>query len=109
MADNPYWDGKIHKAVKFGDSFDPRTRRWLSIRNKPPVAEGQITILAAGNPSGRVHNRLMSQEQVHRLSIDNQKCVEFFEGRHPYALLADQFEVVWLVRNRPIPIFAYDL
>ena len=25
MADNPYWDGKIHKAVKFGDSFDSRT------------------------------------------------------------------------------------
>jgi hypothetical protein len=25
MADNPYWDGKVHKAVKFGDSFDPGT------------------------------------------------------------------------------------
>jgi hypothetical protein len=25
MADNPYWDGKIHKAVKFGDPFDSRT------------------------------------------------------------------------------------
>jgi hypothetical protein len=25
MADNPYWDGKVHKAVKFGDSCDPRT------------------------------------------------------------------------------------
>ena len=25
MAHNPYWDGKVHKAVKFGDSFDPRT------------------------------------------------------------------------------------
>jgi hypothetical protein len=22
---NPYWDGKVHKAVKFGDSFDPHT------------------------------------------------------------------------------------
>jgi hypothetical protein len=22
---NPYWDGKVHKAVKFGDSFDSRT------------------------------------------------------------------------------------
>jgi hypothetical protein len=22
---NPYWDGKVHKAVKFGDPFDPRT------------------------------------------------------------------------------------
>ena len=21
----PYWDGKVHKAVKFGDPFDPRT------------------------------------------------------------------------------------
>jgi hypothetical protein len=25
MTDNPYWDGKIHKAVKFGDPFDSRT------------------------------------------------------------------------------------
>lgn len=25
MADNPYWDGKVHKAVKFGDPFDSRT------------------------------------------------------------------------------------
>lgn len=25
MADNPYWDGKVHKAAKFGDSFDWRT------------------------------------------------------------------------------------
>jgi hypothetical protein len=25
MAHDPYWDGKIHKAVKFGDPFDPRT------------------------------------------------------------------------------------
>jgi hypothetical protein len=25
MADNPYWDGKVHKAVKFGDSFDSQT------------------------------------------------------------------------------------
>jgi hypothetical protein len=25
MADNPYWDGKIHKAVKFGDPFDLRS------------------------------------------------------------------------------------
>lgn len=25
MADNPYWDGKIHKPVKFGDGFGPRT------------------------------------------------------------------------------------
>jgi hypothetical protein len=24
MAD-PYWDGKVHKAVKFGDLFDTRT------------------------------------------------------------------------------------
>ena len=25
MADNPYWDGKIHKAVQVGDRFDSRT------------------------------------------------------------------------------------
>jgi hypothetical protein len=25
MARNPNWDGKIHKAVKFGDSFDTLT------------------------------------------------------------------------------------
>ena len=25
MAKNSYWDGKVHKAVKFGDPFDPRT------------------------------------------------------------------------------------
>ena len=25
MADNPYWDGKVHKAVKFGDPLDSRT------------------------------------------------------------------------------------
>lgn len=25
MADNPYWDGEVHKAVKFGDPFDTRT------------------------------------------------------------------------------------
>ena len=25
MGKNPYWDGKVHKAVKFGDPFDPRT------------------------------------------------------------------------------------
>jgi hypothetical protein len=25
MANNPYWDGKVHKAVKFGDPFDSRT------------------------------------------------------------------------------------
>jgi hypothetical protein len=25
MIDNPYWDGKVHKAVKFGDPFDSRT------------------------------------------------------------------------------------
>ena len=25
VADNPYWDGKIHKTVKFGDPFDSRT------------------------------------------------------------------------------------
>jgi hypothetical protein len=25
MAKNPYWDGKVHKAVKFGDPFDSRT------------------------------------------------------------------------------------
>jgi hypothetical protein len=24
MVENPYWEGKVHKAVKFGDSFDPR-------------------------------------------------------------------------------------
>jgi hypothetical protein len=22
---NPYWDGKVHKPVKFGESFDPQT------------------------------------------------------------------------------------
>jgi hypothetical protein len=22
---NSYWDGKVHKPVKFGDSFDPKT------------------------------------------------------------------------------------
>jgi hypothetical protein len=22
---NPHWDGKVHKAVKFGDRFDSRT------------------------------------------------------------------------------------
>ena len=25
MADNPYWDGKVHKPVKLGDPFDSRT------------------------------------------------------------------------------------
>jgi hypothetical protein len=25
MADNPYWDGKVHKAVKFGDPFNSPT------------------------------------------------------------------------------------
>jgi hypothetical protein len=25
MADNPHWDGKVHKAVKFGGRFDSRT------------------------------------------------------------------------------------
>jgi hypothetical protein len=25
MADSLYWDGKIHKPVKFGDPFDPHT------------------------------------------------------------------------------------
>ena len=25
MAKNPYWDGQVHKAVKFGDRFDSRT------------------------------------------------------------------------------------
>lgn len=25
MAAKPYWDGKIHKPVKFSDPFDPRT------------------------------------------------------------------------------------
>ena len=25
MAKKQYWDGKVHKAVKFGDRFDPRT------------------------------------------------------------------------------------
>ena len=24
-GENPYWDGKVHKAVKFGDPFDSRT------------------------------------------------------------------------------------
>lgn len=24
MADNPYWDGKIRKRVRFGDPLDPR-------------------------------------------------------------------------------------
>jgi hypothetical protein len=22
---NPFWDGKVHKAVQFGHPFDPRT------------------------------------------------------------------------------------
>jgi hypothetical protein len=25
MENNPYWVGKVHKAVKFGDPFDPHT------------------------------------------------------------------------------------
>lgn len=25
MADNPYWDGKVHKPLKFGQPFDPLT------------------------------------------------------------------------------------
>lgn len=25
MVENPYWDGKVHKAVKFGDPFDRRS------------------------------------------------------------------------------------
>jgi hypothetical protein len=25
MAHNPYWDSKVHKAVKFGDACDSRT------------------------------------------------------------------------------------
>jgi len=25
MAHNPYWDGKVHKAVKFGHRIDSRT------------------------------------------------------------------------------------
>jgi hypothetical protein len=25
MPDAPQWDGKLHKSVKFGDSFDPRS------------------------------------------------------------------------------------
>jgi len=25
MANNPDWDGKVHKAVKFGDAVDCRT------------------------------------------------------------------------------------
>jgi hypothetical protein len=25
MADNPYWGGKVHKTVKLGGSFDPRS------------------------------------------------------------------------------------
>ena len=34
MADNLYWEGKVHKPMKFGDSFDPRTveGRWKAAR-----------------------------------------------------------------------------
>jgi hypothetical protein len=31
---NPYWDGKVDKAVKFGDPFNPRTAEERKKRRK---------------------------------------------------------------------------
>jgi hypothetical protein len=54
MANNPYWDGKVHKAVKFGDRFDSRTvegrkramRRAIQARR----AKAEIELLREGDP-----------------------------------------------------------
>jgi hypothetical protein len=49
MARHPYWDGKAHKAVKFGDSFDPRTveRRKRAMRRTIQArrAKAEIEVL----------------------------------------------------------------
>jgi hypothetical protein len=54
VADNPYWDGKIHKAVKFGDRFDSRT---VEGRRKAAVIVAHVRRAKAGLEALRVEER----------------------------------------------------
>jgi hypothetical protein len=52
---NPYWDGKVHKAVKFGDRFDPRTvegrKRAMRRAIQARLAKAEIETLRAEEQS----------------------------------------------------------
>jgi hypothetical protein len=59
MTKNPYWDGKVHKAVKFGDRFDSRTEREEKERHdvQPrPVGQRQRSKLYETSDPGRSGN-----------------------------------------------------
>jgi hypothetical protein len=48
---NPYWDGKVDKAVKLGDPFNPRTvegrKRWRKEVESLRVEERSWSFLGA--------------------------------------------------------------
>jgi hypothetical protein len=57
MADNLYGDGKVHKAVKFGDRFDSRT---LEGRKKAAVRAAHARRAKAELEALRVEERSWS-------------------------------------------------
>jgi hypothetical protein len=52
---NPYWDGKVHKPVKFGDSFDPQTvegrKRASRLAGRARRAKAELEALRAEEQS----------------------------------------------------------
>jgi hypothetical protein len=57
MAENPYWDGKVHEAVKFGDSFNPRT---VEDKKKAAVRAAHVRRAIAELEALRVEERSWS-------------------------------------------------
>jgi hypothetical protein len=51
---NPYWDGKVHKAVKFGDPFDQRTvegrKRAMRQAIQARRAKAEVEFLGVDSP-----------------------------------------------------------
>jgi hypothetical protein len=52
---NPYWDGKVHKPVKFDDSFDPQTvegrKRAFRLAASARRAKAELEVLPAEEQS----------------------------------------------------------
>jgi hypothetical protein len=56
-ADNLYWDGKVHKATKFGDAFDSRT---VKGRKKAAVRAAHFRLAKAELEALRAEERSWS-------------------------------------------------
>jgi hypothetical protein len=65
MADDSYWDGKVHKAVTFGDSFDSPTvedrKKTAQLAAKYRLAKAELEALRVEERSWSFWRAILNQ------------------------------------------------